>query len=80
MRMEQVGDVSFLDEEAVESEVREAHLEAMATAALGGHELGDWEQVENGWQASCCRCGRTTWIGNNGLRYGVLEDNCSSLS
>lgn len=57
-------------------QVREAHLEAMAEAALGGHELGQWQQVENGWQAECKRCHMTTWLGTTGLRYSVLEDVC----
>lgn len=59
--------------------VKEALLEAMAEAALGVHDLSEWEEVENGWQARCGRCGRTTWIGENGLRYGLLEDTCSVL-
>lgn len=75
-RMKQVGDVTALDDGTAEREAREAHLEAMAEAALGGHELGEWEQVENGWQARCSRCGQTTWIGDNGLRYGLLDESC----
>lgn len=56
--------------------VKEALLEAMAEAALGGHDLGEWEEVENGWQARCGRCDKTIWIGNEGLRYSMLEDFC----
>lgn len=56
--------------------MREAHLEAMAEAALGGHELGEWEPVRNGWQAACKRCQATTWIGENGLRYRLLGESC----
>lgn len=56
---------------------REAHLEAIAEAALGGHELGEWHEVENGWQAACKLCQATTWIGKNGLRYSLLENSCS---
>lgn len=76
IRMQQVGDLGIVDEVKAEDEAKGAHLEAMAEAALGGHELGEWERVENGWQATCSRCGQTTWIGNNGLRYGLLEDEC----
>ena len=57
-------------------QLREAHLEAMVEAALGGHELGHWEQVENGLQAACQLCEMTTWIGETGLRYSLLEDSC----
>ena len=59
--------------------MRAAHLEAMAEAALGGHELGEWEQVENGWQVVCKLCKSTTWIGENGLRYSLLGESCSDV-
>jgi hypothetical protein len=55
---------------------RPAMMEAMAEAALGGHELGQWKVVEHGYQATCQRCGMTTWLGNEGLRYSLLEDSC----
>jgi hypothetical protein len=58
------------------SDFRPAMMEAMAEAALGGHELGQWEVVENGYQATCQRCGMTTWLGNEGLRYSLLADSC----
>lgn len=51
-------------------------IEAMAEAALGGHELSQWEQVDNGYQARCSLCGMTSWLGPDGLRYSVLEDKC----
>lgn len=57
----------------------EAHLEAIVEAFLQGHELGEWLQVENGWQAACKICGSTTWIGQSkqaGLRYSLLADEC----
>ncbi|MBK6708876.1 MAG: hypothetical protein IPG51_00825 [Chloroflexi bacterium] len=77
VRMQQVGDVLPADGEGTAVRVvKEALLEAMAEAALGGHDLGEWEEVENGWQARCGRCGQTTWIGENGLRYGLLEEQC----
>lgn len=56
--------------------VREAMVEAMVEAALGGHELGIWEPVEGGYQATCRGCGMTSWMGNTGLRYSLLEDVC----
>ena len=56
--------------------LRESMIEAMAEAALGGHELSQWEPVENGYQARCSLCDMTTWLGPDGLRYSVLEDEC----
>ena len=56
--------------------VREALLDAMAEAALGGHDLGEWELVDNGYQARCLRCSMTSWIGHDGVRYSLLEDSC----
>lgn len=43
--------------------LRESMIEAMAEAALGGHELSQWETVENGYQARCSLCGMTSWLG-----------------
>lgn len=60
--------------------LREAMLEAMAEAALGGHELGEWETVENGYEARCSLCGMSTWLGYEGLRYSILEDECSGAA
>jgi len=61
-----------------EAQVKEALLDAAAEAALGGHELGEWTAVEDGWQSTCSRCGRTTWVGETGVRYSLLDDSCSS--
>ena len=59
--------------------LRESMIEAMAEAALGGHELGTWEPVESGYVASCSLCGMDTWLGPDGLRYSLLEDECPGL-
>jgi hypothetical protein len=76
-RLRQLAEVMPVGEEATAVEqTKAAHLEAMAEAALGGHDLGEWEQVENGWQARCKSCGQTSWIGDTGLRYGLLEEQC----
>lgn len=56
--------------------LRLAILEALAEAALGGHELSPFEAVENGYQAVCDRCVATSWVGNQGLRYSLLENVC----
>lgn len=56
--------------------LRLAILEALAEAALGGHELTTFEAVENGYQAVCIQCGATSWVGPQGLRYSLLENIC----
>lgn len=56
--------------------LRLAILEAQIEAALGGHELEAYEEVENGYQAVCSRCGATSWVGHQGLRYTMLENIC----
>ena len=56
--------------------LRESMIEAMAEAALGGHELSQWDMVDNGYQARCSLCGMTSWLGPEGLRYSILEDEC----
>ena len=68
-----LAEIGFPETEAA---VREAMLAAMAEAALGGHELGAWEPVDNGYQARCSKCSMTSWIGHDGVRYCLLEDEC----
>jgi hypothetical protein len=55
---------------------KESMMEAAVEAALGGHDLGQWEHTESGYQAGCKLCQATTWVGGNGLRYTLLEDSC----
>ena len=55
---------------------RDAILEAQVEATLGGHDIGAFETVEDGYQATCKRCGQTSWVGQNGLRHSLLEDAC----
>jgi len=57
-------------------ELRDALLEAQTEAALGGHNIGAFEPVTNGHQATCQHCGMTSWVGQNGLRYSLQEDSC----
>ena len=48
-------------------------------AALQGHELGEWEQVDEAgleWEARCQVCGRTTFVSET-VRYSVLGEICS---
>ena len=56
--------------------VRAALIEAMAEAALGGHDLAEWPPVDNGYQVRCSQCNMTSWIGHDGMRYSLLEDEC----
>ncbi len=62
--------------------LKSSFLEAQATAALGGHDLTAFEPVEdsmgrpNCYQAMCRVCGKTRWVGENGLRYSLLKNEC----
>ena len=53
-----------------------AILEAQVEASLGGHQLGPFEEVENGYQAVCTACGGSSWVGPQGLRYSLLAEVC----
>ncbi len=57
-------------------DARAAILEVQVNAALAGHDLGPFEEVDNGYQAKCRRCGKTVWVGENGLIYSLLADTC----
>ena len=56
--------------------IRSAVLEAQVEAALGGHLLGPFEDIENGYQSTCEKCNQTTWVGKQGLRYSLLDEVC----
>lgn len=77
-RLQQLAAVMPKPEPAQEAPaaLRESMIEAMAEAALGGHNLSQWEQVDNGYQARCSLCGMASWLGPDGLCYSVLEDEC----
>jgi hypothetical protein len=60
-------------------EVRAAVLEAQVNAALQGHDLGPFDDVDTrigGWQAECRRCHMTVWVGESGLMYSLLAETC----
>jgi len=79
VRLQQVNAaLPAVKERTAESNVQEAMWQTMAEATLGGHDLGNFERVESGWQAKCRQCGHTTWVGDDGLRYGLLDAGCPS--
>lgn len=58
--------------------LKENMLEAAVEAALQGHDLGEWEPVDEAgreWEARCRGCGRTTFVSGT-VRYTVLGDSC----
>ncbi len=57
-------------------DTRGAILHARVNAALSGHDLGPFDEVDNGYQAACRLCGKTVWVGESGLMYSLLEDVC----
>ncbi len=71
-RLEQLGEIEaqFMDTD----HLKENMLEAAVEAAIQGHELGEWQQVdETGqrWESRCTICGRTTFVSDT-VRYSVL--------
>lgn len=59
-----------------DQDLRDAILEAQAVAALGGHDVGPFETVENGYRATCRQCGESAWVGQEGQRQSDLADVC----
>jgi len=58
---------------------RAAILEAQVNAALAGNALGSLKPVVStggGYEAACRRCGKTVWVGENGLLYSLLAERC----
>ena len=60
------------------TEINESMMEVMVNAALNAHDLTEWEQVQegDGWQAVCRKCGKSVWVGSQGLIYSLLDDPC----
>jgi hypothetical protein len=52
-------------------------LDAQAAAALGGHQLGEWEELEDnaGFQTTCSACGGSVFVSASTL-YSILADTC----
>jgi len=57
-------------------------LEAHVNAALAGHDLSPFEPVTDretgGYEARCRQCGKTVWVGENGVQYGLLGEWCEA--
>jgi len=71
---------ALLSHESTEHEnitLRANMLEAQASAALGGHQLGEWEEVKDntGFQATCSACGGSVFVSAATL-YSILTDTC----
>ena len=67
----------------VESELRESLLKIQVNAALSGHDLGPFEPVEvltGGYEARCRKCNQSAWVGDSGLMYSLLAEECSVVS
>ena len=65
------------------SETKLAMLEIAVNAVFGKHDLSGFEAVDaavglpKGFEARCRRCGRTAWVGEEGLSYSLLGDSCA---
>ena len=59
-----------------DQDLREAILEAQAEAALGGHDVGPFETVEDGYRATCRQCDENSWVDQAGQRKSDLADVC----
>jgi hypothetical protein len=66
---------------AKSNDLREVILECQVNAALSGHDLGPFEPVQNqiadGWQAKCRRCGQSVWVSRAGPIYSLLDGQCN---
>jgi hypothetical protein len=65
--------------EEAERNLKENLLHCAAEAALGGHDLGEWQETKGpgikGYQAKCKLCGKTTYASRLAV-YSVLADVC----
>lgn len=64
-----------------EAILKENMLEAQVIAALGGHELGSWEEAGEPdkleYQAICKNCGQSVYV-NSKVFYSILDPTCPS--
>ena len=59
--------------------LRENMMEAQVMAALGGHQLGNWETAADadGYQAVCTACGGSVFVSDK-TACSILTDTCPS--
>ena len=60
-------------------QVRAAILEIQVNAALAGHDLGPFVEVDTisgGYEVRCRKCGQSAWVGESGLMYSLLGYEC----
>jgi hypothetical protein len=66
----------------ISSGTKQGMLEIAVSAVFGKHDLSGFEVVDasvgmpEGFEAWCRRCGRTAWVGIDGVAYNLLGDNC----
>jgi hypothetical protein len=56
------------------------NFEVQVNAALNGHDIGPFEPVDTvsgGYQAVCRRCGKSVWVGDSGVMYSLLGEECA---
>ena len=64
--------------ESAQARLKENLLECMTIAALGDHDLNEWEQVDDTglkWQSACKKCGLTIYASAQ-AKYNLLADTC----
>lgn len=65
--------------EQAEARLRVNILDAQVMAALGGHDLGPFESVDEPgmlkYEAFCSKCGKSVYVSTVAL-YSILEDSC----
>ena len=77
-RLKQIGNVSaFLPDTQNDDQLKANMLEVQVEASLAGHDLGGWEETEdgNGYQAVCGNCGKSVYVSGKTV-YSILEETC----
>ena len=76
---ESVSRAMQTSQEEAKRVLKENMLHYAAEAALGGHDLGEWQKTEGpgivGYQARCKRCKKTTYASRLAV-YSLLADVC----
>ncbi len=60
-------------------DAKESILSIQVDSALSGHDLGPFEPVEvltGGYEARCRNCNQSAWVGDSGIMYSLLVDQC----